>query len=77
MDDKEIQQRVKALEYDIKLTKDDIQRMLLDIQEQLLVHRFPTLRKNLLLLPKGSFNLYKKLEEKRELSRSAQKKNIA
>ena len=64
--DTELEQRVKTLEYDIKLTKDDIQRMLLDIQEQLLVHRFPTLRKNLLLLPKGSFNLYKKLEEKRE-----------
>jgi len=40
----EMEQRVKALEHDMKLLKNDIQRSLLDIQEQILVHHFPSLR---------------------------------
>ncbi len=40
----ELEQRVKALEYEMKILKNEIQRMLLDIQEQVLVHYYPSLR---------------------------------
>ena len=40
----ELEQRVKALEYEIKILKNEVQRTLLDIQEQILVHYYPSLR---------------------------------
>lgn len=40
----ELEQRVKALEYEMKILKNEIQKTLLDIQEQILVHYYPTLR---------------------------------
>ena len=40
----ELDQRVKALEYELKILKNEIQRTLLDIQEQVLVHYYPSLR---------------------------------
>ncbi|MBI5565400.1 MAG: hypothetical protein HY870_10910 [Chloroflexi bacterium] len=40
----ELDARVKALEYEMKILKNEIQRTLLDIQEQVLVHYYPTLR---------------------------------
>lgn len=40
----DLEQRVKTLEYEIKILKNEIQRTLLDIQEQVLVHYYPTLR---------------------------------
>lgn len=40
----ELDQRVKALEYEMKILKNEIQRTLLDIQEQVLVHYYPSLR---------------------------------
>ena len=40
----ELDQRVKALEYELKILKNEIQRTLLDIQEQILVHYYPSLR---------------------------------
>ena len=40
----ELEQRVKTLEYEMKLLKNDVQRTLLDIQEQVLVHYYPALR---------------------------------
>jgi hypothetical protein len=40
----ELEQRVKALEYEIKILKNEIQRTLLDIQEQVLIHYYPSLR---------------------------------
>ena len=40
----EMEQRVKTLEYEIKILKNEIQRSLLDIQEQILIHYYPTLR---------------------------------
>jgi hypothetical protein len=39
-----LEQRVKTLEYEIKILKNEVQRTLLDIQEQILVHYYPTLR---------------------------------
>jgi len=40
----ELEQRVKTLEYEIKILKNEIQRTLLDIQEQILIHYYPSLR---------------------------------
>ena len=40
----ELDQRVKALEYEMKILKNEVQRTLLDIQEQVLVHYYPALR---------------------------------
>lgn len=40
----ELDARVKALEYELKILKNEIQRTLLDIQEQVLIHYYPTLR---------------------------------
>jgi len=42
--DQRLEQRVKNLEYEIKILKSQIQRTLLDIQEQVLVHYYPELR---------------------------------
>lgn len=40
----ELEERVKALEYEVKILKNEIQHTLLDIQEQVLVHYYPSLR---------------------------------
>ncbi len=40
----ELDARVKALEYELKILKNEIQRTLLDIQEQILIHYYPSLR---------------------------------
>ncbi len=40
----ELDARVKALEYELKILKNEIQRTLLDIQEQVLIHYYPSLR---------------------------------
>ena len=40
----QLEQRVKALEYEMKILKNEVQRTLLDIQEQVLIHYYPTLR---------------------------------
>lgn len=42
--DQRLEQRIKALEYDLKILKNEIQRTLLDIQEQVLTHYYPELR---------------------------------
>jgi hypothetical protein len=64
--DNDAEQRVKSLEYDIKLTKDNIQRMLLDIQEQLLIHRFPSLRKATTTPPEGIIQSLEEIKRKKE-----------
>jgi len=40
----ELEQRVKTLEYEVKILKNEVQRTLLDIQEQILIHYYPVLR---------------------------------
>jgi hypothetical protein len=42
--DQRLEQRIKALEYELKILKNEIQRTLLDIQEQVLTHYYPELR---------------------------------
>lgn len=44
--DQKLEQRIKTLEYELKILKNEIQRTLLDIQEQVLVHYYPDLRTN-------------------------------
>lgn len=39
-----MEQRVRTLEYEMKILKNEIQQMLLDIQEQILLHYYPALR---------------------------------
>ncbi|MCD6520730.1 MAG: hypothetical protein J7M05_12510 [Anaerolineae bacterium] len=39
-----IDQRIRTLEYELKILKSEIQRALLDIQEQILTHYYPELR---------------------------------
>jgi hypothetical protein len=40
----ELEQRVKALEFELKILKNEIQRTLLEVQEQILIHYYPELR---------------------------------
>lgn len=40
----ELEQRIKTLEYEVKILKNEVQRTLLDIQEQVLIHYYPALR---------------------------------
>ncbi len=40
----ELDKRIKALEYEMKILKNEIQRTLLDVQEQILLHYYPSLR---------------------------------
>lgn len=39
----ELEKRVLALEYEIKILKNEIQRTLLDVQEDILIHYYPSL----------------------------------
>ncbi|HET90438.1 MAG TPA: hypothetical protein ENN99_06845 [Chloroflexi bacterium] len=39
-----LEDRVKVLEYEVKILKNEVQQALLDIQEQLLIHYYPSLR---------------------------------
>lgn len=39
-----LENRVKTLEYEMKILKNEMQQLLLDIQEQLLIHYYPSLR---------------------------------
>jgi hypothetical protein len=50
----ELEQRVKTLEYEIKVLKSEIQRTLLDVQEQVLIHYYPNLRSEDRTAPKSA-----------------------
>ena len=39
----ELEKRVLAFEYEIKILKNEIQRVLLDVQEEILIHYYPSL----------------------------------
>jgi hypothetical protein len=49
----ELEQRVKALEYELKILKNEMQRTLLDIEEQVLIHYYPALRAGDAIPPEG------------------------
>jgi len=58
----QLEQRVKTLEYEIKILKSEIQRTLLDIQEQVLVHYYPSLRTDSETPPKNVRRTYASLQ---------------
>ena len=62
--DEKLEQRVKALEYEIKILKNEIQRTLLDIQEQILVHYYPDLRSETEGLEEGVVQSYEAVKRK-------------
>jgi hypothetical protein len=62
----ELEQRVKSLEYEVKILKNEIQRTLLEIQEQILVHYYPDLRLDEGTLTEGVLQSFKTIQEKKE-----------
>jgi hypothetical protein len=61
----ELEQRVKALEYDMKILKNEIQRTLLEVQEQILVHYYPDLRSEEGSLTEGVMQSFTAIQEKK------------
>ena len=62
---KQLEQRVKTLEYEIKILKNEVQRTLLDIQEQILVHYYPTLRSDNEGPSEGTIQSIEEIREKK------------
>ncbi len=60
-----LEKRVKSLEYEIKILKNEIQRTLLDIQEQILVHYYPTLRTEELTPTEGTIQTIESIKAKK------------
>jgi hypothetical protein len=50
----ELEQRIKTLEYEMKVLKNEIQRTLLEIQEQILAHYYPELRSEEIKAPEAA-----------------------
>ncbi len=67
----ELEQRVKTLEYEFKILKNEIQRTLLDIQEQILVHYYPALRQDETTPSDGIVQTVDQLRAKRGVTESA------
>jgi len=63
----QLEQRVKTLEYEIKVLKNEIQRTLLDIQEQILIHYYPALRADPDNPEEGVAQAFETLQRKRRL----------
>jgi hypothetical protein len=67
----ELEQRVKTLEYEVKILKNEIQRTLLDIQEQVLIHYYPTLRADESKPSEGTIQALEALRAKQTTSAAA------
>jgi len=63
--DERLDQRVRTLEYELKILKNEIQRTLLDIQEQILTHYYPALRSEQPNPVSGSVRSPEAVQEKR------------
>ena len=61
----ELEQRVKALEYEMKILKNEVQRTLLDIQEQVLIHYYPALRADDSVPSEGTMQSLESIRERR------------
>lgn len=61
-----LEQRIKTLEYEIKILKNEIQRTLLDIQEQVLSHYYPELRSASGSLEDAAKVAYEQVREKKK-----------
>jgi hypothetical protein len=67
----ELEQRVKTLEYEIKILKNEVQRTLLEIQEQILIHYYPDLRSEA-SLSEGILQSFEAIQEKKaQLSKTS------
>jgi hypothetical protein len=76
----ELEQRVKTLEYEMKILKNEIQRTLLDIQEQILVHYYPSLRREEGTPSEGIIQAFESIQKKKpaeETSPPPQAKKIS
>jgi hypothetical protein len=62
----ELEQRVKTLEYEMKIMKNEVQRTLLDIQEQILVHYYPSLRAEETAPSEGVMQALESIRSKRQ-----------
>ena len=70
--DTELEGRVKTLEYEMKILKNEIQRTLLDIQEQVLIHYYPSLRmEDEGGSPPGVLQEFNSIQEKKEALKEA------
>jgi hypothetical protein len=49
----DLEHRVKTLEHEVKILKNQIQRTLLEIQEQVLTHYYPSLRSEEIVIPES------------------------
>jgi hypothetical protein len=61
----ELEQRVKTLEYEMKILKNEIQRTLMDIQEQILVHYYPSLRREDDTPSEGIIQTFESIQKKK------------
>jgi len=61
-----LEQKVKTLEYEMKILKNEIQRTLLDIQEQILVHYYPSLRTEESVPTEGIVQSVESIREKKQ-----------
>jgi hypothetical protein len=76
----ELEERVKTLEYEMKILKNEIQRTLLDIQEQILVHYYPSLRREEDIPSEGIIQTFESIQKKKpaeETSSPPQAKKIS
>ena len=62
----QLEQRVKSLEYEIKILKNEVQRTLLDIQEQILIHYYPSLRSEESGPPEGTIQSLESIRGKKQ-----------
>ncbi len=60
-----LEQKVKTLEYEMKILKNEIQQTLLDIQEQLLLHYYPSLRTSESSPPDGILRSIEAIQKKK------------
>lgn len=60
-----LEQKVKTLEYEMKILKNEIQQTLLDIQEQLLLHYYPSLRTGESSPPDGILRSIEAIQKKK------------
>lgn len=64
--DQRLEQRIKTLEYEVKILKNEIQRALLDIQEQVLSHYYPQLRSSVESLDDTALQAFNAVQEKKK-----------
>lgn len=62
----QLEQRIKTLEYELKILKSEVQRTLLDIQEQILLHYYPSLRTEELTPTESINQTLASIQEKRQ-----------